>query len=232
MNGKPKSSFKVYGLEPEQRAKMDEWLFTDNLSTREVAKRCETEFQAPVSAAGVLRYFRREKLQRELRSAANRIAAQSAKARNEVDAAETQFQGLLASARALAQACAANGEMDAEKRRTFVDCMKLLIWARREGHEALRATTTREKFEFDAATACLTHQIEVEEIVREESVNDGERILAIRRTLFGPDLPEVLPHGVLPDGHQVLPHGQGEDGKTGIPRQARDREREEGKGGA
>jgi hypothetical protein len=218
MNGKPKSSFKVYGLEPEQRAKVDEWLFKENLSTREVSKRCETEFQAPVSAASVSRYFRREKLQQELRSAAKRIAAQSASARNQVDAREMEFQCLLASARALARACAESEQMDAEKRRTFVDCLRLLISARREDHESLRAETTREKFEFDAATACLTHQIEMEEIVREESVNDGERILAIRRALFGPELPEVLPHGVLPDGHQ----GDREDGKTG--------KREDGKG--
>jgi hypothetical protein len=201
----------VYALEQDQRARVDEWLFVENLSSREVAKRCQTEFQAPVSPAAVLRYFRREKLQRELRSAADRLAAQSASARNVVNAAEAEFAGLLASARALAKACA-ESEMDAEKRRMFVDCLKLLISARRESHEALRAETTREKFEFDAATACLAHQVELEEIVREESVNDGERILAIRRELFGPDLPEE-PVRQAQGAHST---GSGrENGKTG-----------------
>jgi hypothetical protein len=211
MNGKPKSSFKVYGLEPDQRARVDGWLFKENASTRDVAKRCREEFQAPLSATSVHRYYRREALRRELRSAAERLAAQSLSERNTVNAAEVEFQMLLASARALARACA-QSELDADKRRTFVDCLKLLISARRESHEALRTETTREKFEFDAATACLTHQIEMEEIVREESVNDGERILAIRRALFGPELPE----GEVKTGKREDEKTGGRDGrKTG-----------------
>jgi hypothetical protein len=193
MNGKPKSSFKVYGLEPDQRARVDGWLFKENASTRDVAKRCREEFQAPLSATSVHRYYRREALRRELRSAAERLAAQSLSERNTVNAAEVEFQMLLASARALARACA-ESELDADKRRTFVDCLKLLISARRESHEALRTETTREKFE------------------REESVNDGERILAIRRALFGPELPE--------EGASALAPGKPSTPSTGSGRQA------------
>jgi hypothetical protein len=52
----------------------------------------------------------------------------------------------------------------------------------------------------------------MEEIVREESVNDGERILAIRRALFGPELPE----GEVKTGKREDEKTGGRDGrKTG-----------------
>ena len=70
------------------------------------------------------------------------------------------------------------------------DYARVLIAARREGHEGLRAATTREKFEFDAATACLIHQVKIQGIAEDEALDDGERIQKIREELFGPDLPE------------------------------------------
>src|SRR5208283_3058996 len=48
--------------------------------------------------------------------------------------------------------------------RVVADYARVLIAARRESHEALRAGTAREKFEFDAATACLIHQTKVQAI--------------------------------------------------------------------
>jgi hypothetical protein len=74
--------------------------------------------------------------------------------------------------------------------RTLVDIARALTAARQEANESLRATTIREKFEFDAATACLVHQVKVSSIVEDESLDDGQRILKIREELFGPDLPE------------------------------------------
>ena len=84
---------------------------------------------------------------------------------------------------------ALSAEQPAE-RRVVADFAKVLISARRESHEALRAATTREKFEFDAATACLIHQVKTMAIAADESLDDGERIQKIREELFGPDLPQ------------------------------------------
>jgi hypothetical protein len=66
---------------------------------------------------------------------------------------------------------------------------RVLVAARQEANHALRASTTREKFEFDAATACLIHQVKVQSIAADEALDDGERILKIREELFGPNLP-------------------------------------------
>jgi hypothetical protein len=183
-SGKPRSNSKLHSLPPAHRATVDRWLFEENKSSREVARLCGQELKLPVGYASVLRYYHREKPTRTLREAAQTVAGSQPPG-----SAEHEFQGLLALARSMARVCATD-ENDPNKRRMFVDCLKLLISSRREGHEALRASTTREKFEFDAATACLLHQIEMVELSKDESVDDGQKILAIRQQLFGPNLPE------------------------------------------
>ena len=183
-SGKPRCSSKLHSLPAAQLATVDRWLFEENKSTREVARLCGREFRLTVGHMSVLRYYHREKPTRTLIAGAQTLAGSQPPG-----GAEQEFQGLLALARSMARVCAAD-ENDPNKRRMFVDCLKLLISSRREGHEALRASTTREKFEFDAATACLLHQIEMAELTKDQSVDDGQRILAIRQQLFGPDLPE------------------------------------------
>ena len=74
--------------------------------------------------------------------------------------------------------------------RTLVDIARALTAARQEANQCLRATTFRQKFEFDAATACLVHQVKVQSIVEDEALDDGQRIMKIREELFGPNLPE------------------------------------------
>ena len=68
---------------------------------------------------------------------------------------------------------------------------RVLVAARQEANQALRAATTRQKFEFDAATACLVHQVGVQSIAADEALDDGQRIMKIREELFGPDFAEV-----------------------------------------
>ena len=77
-----------------------------------------------------------------------------------------------------------------EDPRVVAQYARVLVSARQEANHALRAATTREKFEFDAATACLIHQVKVQSIASDESLDDGQRIMKIREELFGPDLPK------------------------------------------
>jgi hypothetical protein len=74
--------------------------------------------------------------------------------------------------------------------KVLAEYARVLVAARQEANHSLRASTTREKFEFDAATACLVHQVRVQSIVEDEALDDGQRIMKIREELFGPDLPE------------------------------------------
>jgi hypothetical protein len=73
--------------------------------------------------------------------------------------------------------------------RSLAEFARILVAARQEANEALRASTIRQKFEFDAATACLIHQVKASSIAADEALDDGERILKIREELFGPNLP-------------------------------------------
>ncbi len=95
------------------------------------------------------------------------------------------------------------GEMALESARGEVDGRRLArirgvcgvravddIGAARGESFARRASTTRERFEFDAATACVLRQTEINSILEDETLTDEERIRSVREELFGPDLPE------------------------------------------
>jgi hypothetical protein len=48
----------------------------------------------------------------------------------------------------------------------------------------------RGRYSYDLAAACLAHKREMDEIVKNETMNDDERIQQIRRRLFGTNLPD------------------------------------------
>jgi hypothetical protein len=186
VGGKARSDSILSGLPPEQQAKVKQWLFEENQSFAAVAGRCRTDLGVEVSKTSVLRYYRREVSRRRLEAALGRREGGLDPAAGD---ANECYAELVATAGEMALE-SARGEVDAEKRRVFVECTKLLIAARREGNYARRVDLAREKFEFDAATACLVHQVRVQSIVEDEALDDGQRILKIREELFGPDLPE------------------------------------------
>jgi hypothetical protein len=185
VGGKARSDSILSGLPPEQQAKVKAWLFEDNLSFGAVMGRCQTELGVEVSKSSVMRYYRRETSRRRRVNSMRRRELSPDAAGN----ADEFYAELVATAVEMALQ-SARGEVDAEKRRAFVECTKLMISARREGNYARRVDLAREKFEFDAATACLVHQVRVQCIVEDEALDDGQRIMKIREELFGPDLPK------------------------------------------
>lgn len=186
---KARSDSKLHSLTQGQRERIDRWLFVENRSQQAVAELCRREFGEPATRAGVGRYYRREKSRWNLEHKAKAAAPAATPAPVTPAEAEAQYRDLLARMIRVALDTALSAEQPAE-RRVVADFAKVLISARRESHEALRAATTREKFEFDAATACLIHQVKTMAIAADESLDDGERIQKIREELFGPDLPQ------------------------------------------
>jgi len=61
----------------------------------------------------------------------------------------------------------------------FVDC------GEEGGERGSRVALAREKLEYDVATACLMHKIEMDRICEDKSMDDGERIQAIRESCLG-----------------------------------------------
>ncbi len=160
------------GLAPEQRAKVDGWLFDEQLSHAEVSARCLSELGVRLHKSGVGRYCRQE---------------QGLRARSKMSAG-SGYVALLEGMNEAALRALERLEIGNDPR-ALAEYARVLVSARAEANQALRATTTREKFEFDAATACLVHQVRVQCIVEDEALDDGQRILKIREELFGPDLP-------------------------------------------
>jgi hypothetical protein len=185
ISGKARGDSILGGLAAEQQAKVKQWLFEDNLAFAAVAERCRSELGVEVSKTSVIRYYRREASVRRLEAGWHRRERSPDAAGN----ANEYYAELMAMAGEMALD-SARGELDEEKRRAFVECTKLLISARREGNYARRVDLARERFEFDAATACIVRQLEIQAIVEDDTLTDEERVRSVREELFGPNLPE------------------------------------------
>ncbi|HXC99612.1 MAG TPA: hypothetical protein VN048_09735 [Verrucomicrobiae bacterium] len=168
-----RSDTAVRRLTPEQQAKVDGWLFEERLSHAEVSERCLSELRIRLTKSGVGRYCRQE---------------QGVRAKRKMSVG-SGYVALLEGMNEAALKALERVEIGNDPK-TLAEYARVLVAARQEANHALRATTTREKFEFDAATACLVHQVRVQSIVEDEALDDGQRILKIREELFGPDLPE------------------------------------------
>jgi hypothetical protein len=170
---RPRSDTAVRQLTPEQRAKVDAWLFDGQLCYREVIALCQKELGAAISLGSLSRYYQQELAcgrQRQLRDSAGGYVS--------------LLESMIESALRAAQTVEIGNDP-----RALAAFARVMVAARQEANEALRASTIREKFEFDAATACLIHQVKVKSIAEDEALDDGERILKIREELFGPNLP-------------------------------------------
>jgi hypothetical protein len=171
---RPRSDTAVRRLTPEQRAKVDTWLFDEHLSYDAVAARCQTELGVAIVPSCIGAYCRQEQ------GGVRRRKTSAGPGSVYLDLLNSMNQAALRAARHVQLS---------EDPRVVAQYARVLVSARQEANHALRAATTREKFEFDAATACLIHQVKVQSIVEDEALDDGQRIMKIREELFGPNLP-------------------------------------------
>jgi len=166
-------------LLPEQRDQVDAWLFDERLPYDAVAEKCLKHFNLGIATSSVGRYCRSEGKRPSRPRGTPLFAANPGGAY--VKLLENLNHALLKAAQ--------NLDLEAADPDAIAKLTGVLIAARHEANHALRASTTREKFEFDAATACLIHQIRVKSIADDESLDDTARIQKIREELFGPNLP-------------------------------------------
>ena len=184
---KASSNSLLRALPPEQQEQLKRWFLKTNASATEVARRCAREFGVTVHPSSVKRYYHRHLL--EWKAEPPPAACPPNAREPDPVANERKYQQLLERILELAVDTARLSSAPADLR-VVADYARVLIAARRESHEALRAGTAREKFEFDAATACLIHQTKVQAIAGDDQLNDEQRILRIRQELFGASLAE------------------------------------------
>jgi hypothetical protein len=63
--------------------------------------------------------------------------------------------------------------------------IELMIAARKDGRADRRFLLEREKWEIDVARLCAHHHAELQAIAADDSLDEGDRLQAIRRQLFG-----------------------------------------------
>jgi hypothetical protein len=183
---KPRSDSKLHGLAAEQRAKLDVWLFTEGLTYKKVVELCLADLGVEVSQAGVCRYFREENERRMAQTSGGRAGPSAWRLGIETDGG---YRELMQRTERLALSAAKAGGRKGDFNR-LVELTRLQIAARREANMAQRVALAQEKLEFDAATACLVHQKEIQAIASDDGLDEGDRIRAIREELFGANLPK------------------------------------------
>jgi hypothetical protein len=82
-----------------------------------------------------------------------------------------------------------DSESSTESQRVAAEFMRVVIAGRRETNEARRVAMQRARMEIDVATACLMHQLEIAAIAENEELGEEEQIDAVRKRLFGDELP-------------------------------------------
>src|SRR5262249_2888140 len=161
-------------LPAEQRAQLDVWLFEENCTYREVVERCREHFGVEAGKSSVARYYDRGAEVREggLVERSRAAAKEGAEASSKEGAALSQALLKVGEGIAVERARAPGKEVDTL---TVARLVRLLIAAKREGHEAdrvalgaERVAIVRAKFEFDAAAACLRHHSEIVALVGNE----------------------------------------------------------------
>lgn len=180
---------KIAGLPPEARQAIETWLFDENRSYNTVIRNCREKWNASLNIQNLSKYYHKRLRERALRRIGN-----SACLANDLIAEFKKFPAetydvliKLVGQIAFDSALKSDGGLDAG---TIKDFTRLLIAARKEDREARQLTFTREKWEFDAARACRAHYAEIRAVTEDISLEEEAKIAAIRRRLFGTNLPD------------------------------------------
>ncbi len=205
MNKKIRANAAWNGLSDEQRGTLERWLFKENLGFAQALERARKELGFAGSMASLQRFYHRRAESRML----DELAADA----GGPDEKTARSAGMRAVGRIFLKQVTDNPDAAKE----WTGLAKLLLHS--EENELRRAAEAekneiwrnglalaREKFEFDAAEAALKQLANSADLDAEELAREKARVLAIRKRLFGRDLPEVRP-----GGHE----GQGAD--TGEP---------------
>ena len=176
-------------LTVEQRQTVEEWLFDENLSYLETGQRCLSEFKIKITIKSLFSFYRlvaqKRTLDRITHSANNANAVVKTFTENPADT----YQALIKVAGQIAfdKAIQSPDQLDLP---TIRDFTRLLIASRHADLNSKKFHLDREKWEFDVARTCFNHHAELQALVANKSLDEDARLQAIRRSLFGENLPD------------------------------------------
>ncbi len=183
------------GLTAEQRETLEGWLFEENLGYVEVLERVKHEFGIAASKMSLARYYQRvaaERAHRELLDLNSAVAEMRSLG---IDRAELSAAVMSLLVKRLLKLLLESP-----------DKLKEIAWlgnvlVGNEGQEIKRGWLAlgREKFELDVARERAEDEAERQMMadanVGDDYAEEDAQVLAIRRHLFGTNLPEVEPTG-------------------------------------
>jgi hypothetical protein len=174
-------------LPQNQQDALEAWLFEEAVDYKAAIERLKMDFNVRTTDSSLSRFYKRIEKRRTLDriSEAARTADQVEKRFLEEKA--DLYPVILKMVSQIAFEQSVNGkQMDPEIVYNFT---KLLIAGRKEELRKELITLQRERFQFDAAKACLKKLPELKQIASDNKLDQDEKLTAFRKALFG-DLPE------------------------------------------
>jgi hypothetical protein len=188
MRIKPDSRSKIDSLPAEKRELLDGWLFDENLSFTEINRRTVKNWKMRLHNTTLTRYYRTHFQRRTIKRIGDSARCANAVMKKFEDNPTDTYQLLLK----MAGQIAFEKSLDDKKgldTRTIAEFIKVLTSARKEDIEIQKLRLERDKWEFDAARACRQHMAEIQAITKDNYLDEDAQVLAIRRRLFGANLP-------------------------------------------
>jgi hypothetical protein len=183
MSRKTRADSILDNLPANQQEAVERWLFEENLSYKDAAKRLHEDFNVRCSVSSLSEWYQRRAQQRMLdRIAASANTANAVITKFEENPADT-YRAVLNMVGQLAfeQSLKEEKSVDVE---TLFNLTKLLIANRKEEVRAEALGLMRDKFQFDAAKACLEHLAELRQIASTRAPQT-DKISQVRQLLFG-----------------------------------------------
>jgi len=174
-------------LPPEQRQKLEHWLFVERVSFQVVKERAEKEWGVTGSVVGLSKFYHRvegERVADELETAAETAAR--------MEGTEGKLENLQASAmKVMGMRLLQNTVSRGDVKELAVLNRAL---ARNEERKILnrRLDLAQRKFEFNAAKAVLNNIALLEKITKDEQEREDAKIEAIRLAIFGTPPTDVI----------------------------------------
>jgi hypothetical protein len=169
-------------LPPEQRQKLEHWLFVERIGYKEASERAQKEWGVTGSETSVGRFYRRiekERVVDELEEAAETATG--------LNAAEGKVESLKSSAMKvvgmrLLENVVARGDV-----KELATLGRVLSQSEEKEIQRGRLALAREKFEFNSAKAVLKQMQLLEKMAQEDQEREDAKIDAIRLAIFGSD---------------------------------------------
>lgn len=181
---KPKSNSILDKLAPNQLAQLEDWLFVEKISYKDAAARLLADCDCSCAPSSLSAWYQRTAQRRMLdRIAASRSTQNEVLEKFKANPADT-YAALLDMAGQIAfdKAFQSEKELDAE---TIFNFTKLVMSGRKQAMDQQALDLARDKFQFDAAKACLAKIDSIKSIRANATLDQNAKIEQIRLQLFG-----------------------------------------------